>query len=173
MEQSSDRENFDPEHRTPGNLQGHLWAPEPPPSFPAGCNDSEGSTRQSSPLWRPSPCRCAVCCCLSTLPGPSHLEQDLLSGGKYYCFFGHLFDPPESIFAEISRVSCSSAVVYDSVPIPLDSSPFWATEGGEGTFQQQWVPNCLGQDMEEGLGSGRLRLSPLDYEVPDWSFLSK
>ena len=53
-------ENSDPGHGMPGNLQGHPWAPEPPPSFPPGCNDSEGSTRRSSPLWRPSPCRCAV-----------------------------------------------------------------------------------------------------------------
>lgn len=38
------------------------------------------------------------------LLGPGCLEQDLLSEEKYYCFFGHLFDPPESIFGEISTV---------------------------------------------------------------------
>lgn len=46
-------------------------------------------------------------------------EQALLPGGKYYCFFGHLFDPPESIFVEISTVSWSQWRCLRFSPHPI------------------------------------------------------
>ena len=75
---------------------------------------------------------------------------------KYYCFFGHLFDPPKSIFVKISTVSHSRAVVYDSGHIPFDSSSFWATVGGKGAFHPQGVPfltQTISSSEEEGLSS--------------------
>lgn len=73
-------------HGVPGILQGHLWAPEPHPTFPPGRSDAEGSTHWHYPLWRPSPCKSATCRCLSALLGPSHLEQILLSGKNIIVF---------------------------------------------------------------------------------------
>ncbi|KAI4544423.1 hypothetical protein MG293_004689 [Ovis ammon polii] len=63
-----------------------------------------------------------------------------------------------SIFVEISTVSCSSAVVYDSVHIPFDSSSFWATVGVfacEGKKEKNFprtsgVPDVVGLPVTGG-----------------------
>lgn len=97
-------ENSGPEPGVPGILQDHLLALSPIPHHKASAGSHRSravplpETFTSQVCYLPLPVR---------LLGPDCLEQDLLSEGKYYCVFGHLFDPPESIFTEISTVSCS------------------------------------------------------------------
>lgn len=78
--------------------------------------------------------------------GPSYPEQDLLSGK--ILFSCYLFDPPESIFAEISTVGWNHILrfVYDSDPIHCYLVPFrphskvsrWVLAKGPATH-----PICL------------------------------
>lgn len=125
-----------------------------PPSLQAGAMLKLPPTGTTSP-GDLHPVRCHL-----TLPVRSARSKPSGTGPslcrKYYCFFGHLFDPPKSIFVKISTVSHSRAVVYDSVHIPFDSSSFWATVGGKGAFHPQGVPfltQTISSSEEEGLSS--------------------